>query len=64
MFDNSHYLKTRAETGKGRHMLHRLLRNCIMENWFEIITGLELRVNVGYTFISAIAIMKSTRFWR
>ena len=35
-----------------------------MENWLEIITELELRVNVGYAFISAIAIMKSTRFWR
>ena len=34
-----------------------------MENhWFEIITEPELRGNVGYAFISAIAIMESTRF--
>ena len=44
-------------------MLHRLLRNCITENhikvknWFEIITEPELRVNVGYAFISAAVIM-------
>ena len=64
MFDNSHYLKTTAETRKGRHMLLKLLMNCVIEIRFEIITEPELRVNDGYAYISAIAIMKSTRFWR
>ena len=31
---------------------------------FEIITEPELRVNVGYAFNSAIAIMENNRFWR
>ena len=44
MFDNSRYLKTKAETASP-------LR-------------LELIVNVGHAFMSATAIMESTRFWR
>ena len=41
-------------------MLHRLL-----ENHIKLVgnnTEPELRVNVGYPFISSIAIMESTRF--
>ena len=45
-------------------MLHRLLRNCVMEDWFEIITEPELRVNVDCAFISTIAVMENTRFLR
>ena len=53
VFDNSHYLKAKAETVStlrlhprfntskitGRPMLHRLLRNSIVENYIKLVSN-------------------------
>ena len=45
-------------------MLNRLLRNRIMKNHIHKTGFKELHNYVGYAFLSAIAVMESTRFWR
>ena len=45
-------------------MLHRLLKNCIMENHLKLAGESELKVIIdyAYAFNSATEIMESTRF--